>query len=196
MLPAVKIHACSDSEGEASGRRQDHKMIEQQRPHPLLPRPMAMTSESMAASAALLARLTNNASRPPFPFPPPFLAKSPTSPFPFPPSAAAFPPSLHPHMSDLRARLLGQLVPFPHGGDGGGGERTEFPSRTLARPTAWATCWQLATTWATTSTISPGMAQSLLSTVSQCLKKLSRLKVIISKHAGALCHLHKIALGN
>lgn len=127
MVPAVKIHSCSDSD-EAEGRRQDHKMIEQQRPHPLLPRPMmAMTSESMAASAALLARLTN-ASRPPFPFPPPFLAKSPASPFPFPPSAAGFPPSLHPHMSDLRARLLGQLVPFPHGGGGGGGEnRVPFP---------------------------------------------------------------------
>ena len=91
MVPAVKIHACSDSDEAEGRRRQDHKMIEQQRPHPLLPRPMlAMTSESMAASAALLARLTNNASRPPFPFPPPFLAKSPASPFPFPPSAAGF----------------------------------------------------------------------------------------------------------
>lgn len=31
-------------------------------------------------------------------------------------------------MSDLRARLLGQLVPFPHGGGGGGGEnRAQFP---------------------------------------------------------------------
>ena len=121
----MNIHACSDTD-EASGRRQDHKMIEQQRPPPLLPRPMAMTSESMAASAALLARLTN-ASRPPFPFPPPFLAKSPASPFAFPPSAAGFPPSLHPHMSDLRARLLGQLVPFPHGGGGGGGGENRVP---------------------------------------------------------------------
>jgi len=120
----VKIHANSESEEAA---RKEVEMIEQlpRNPHPLLPRPLAMTTESMAASAALLARLTN-VSRPPFPFPPPFLTKSP-GPFPFP-TSAGFPPSLHPHVSDLRARLLGQLVPFPHGGGGGGGEnRAPFP---------------------------------------------------------------------
>ena len=123
----VKIQASSESEEATRKDLETEKMIEQlpRNPHPLLPRPLAMTTESMAASAALLARLTN-VSRPPFPFPPPFLTKSP-GPFPFPPSAA-FPPSLHPHMSDLRARLLGQLVPFPHGGGGGGGEnRAQFP---------------------------------------------------------------------
>ena len=120
----VKIHANSESEEAA---RKEVEMIEQlpRNPHPLLPRPLAMTTESMAASAALLARLTN-VSRPPFPFPPPFLTKSP-GPFPFP-TSAGFPPSLPPHVSDLRARLLGQLVPFPHGGGGGGGEnRAPFP---------------------------------------------------------------------
>ena len=143
-------------------------MIEQQRPHPLLPRPMAMTSESMAASAALLARLTN-VSRPPFPFPPPFLAKSPTSPFPFPPLQPGSPlPSILTCPTFVHASLA-SLSLF-HMEEVEEEERTEFPSRTLARPTAWATCWQVATTWATTSTTSPGMAQSLLSTVSQCLK--------------------------
>ena len=90
----VKIHANSESEEAA---RKEVEMIEQlpRNPHPLLPRPLAMTTESMAASAALLARLTN-VSRPPFPFPPPFLTKSP-GPFPFP-TSAGFPPSLHPHV--------------------------------------------------------------------------------------------------
>ena len=91
----VKIHANSESEEAA---RKEVEMIEQlpRNPHPLLPRPLAMTTESMAASAALLARLTN-VSRPPFPFPPPFLTKSP-GPFPFP-TSAGFPPSLHPPLS-------------------------------------------------------------------------------------------------
>ena len=78
-------------------------MIEQPRMAGLLPRPLPL-SENMAASAALLARLT--AARPAFPFPPsPFLSGG--KPIPgMPPMLAQLP-----QFPDIRARLLGLQFP-------------------------------------------------------------------------------------
>ena len=75
---------------------------------PLLPRPLPL-SENVAASAALLARLT--ASRPPFPFPGPgnlpnFLGNGKNFPG-MPPMLAAH----LPQFPDIRARLLGLQFP-------------------------------------------------------------------------------------
>ena len=72
-------------------------------PLPGLPRPFPL-GENMAASAALLARLT--AARPAFPFPPsPFLSAGKTLPG-MPPMLAQLP-----QFPDIRARLLGLQFP-------------------------------------------------------------------------------------
>ena len=76
---------------------------------PPRPNPLPHLTENLAANAALIARLTASASRPPFPFPaslPPFINKTlpPTS---MPPMLASLP-----QFPEIRARLLG--LQFPH----------------------------------------------------------------------------------
>merc|ERR1711936_829687 len=97
-LPPSRTQA--DREAVSSPSKE---MIEQPRMAGLLPRPLPL-SENMAASAALLARLT--AARPAFPFPPsPFLSGGKTLPG-MPPMLAQLP-----QFPDIRARLLGLQFP-------------------------------------------------------------------------------------
>ena len=109
-----EVTYCLDREILQSSQRSDRsmfqavsspskEMIEQPRMAGLLPRPLPL-SENMAASAALLARLT--AARPAFPFPPsPFLSGGKTLPG-MPPMLAQLP-----QFPDIRARLLGLQFP-------------------------------------------------------------------------------------
>ena len=94
---------CSDRSVFQAVSSPSKEMIEQPRMAGLLPRPLPL-SENMAASAALLARLT--AARPAFPFPPsPFLSGGKTLPG-MPPMLAQLP-----QFPDIRARLLGLQFP-------------------------------------------------------------------------------------